>query len=85
MYTLVHLKSGVKLAEFRDQRSARAAMRRANKNAGWTRISRSWSGGVELEWCARANGLPDYRHGPYAITDSETWQQYFSETQTVAV
>lgn len=84
-YLLINLVQGNILKEFDHIGVARASMRRANAAAGWTRISRCWSGGVEMEWCARSNGLPSYKHGPYALTDMETWNQHFRETQRCSV
>lgn len=84
-YLLINVVQGGILQEFKHIGVARAAMRRANAAAGWARISRCWSGGVEMEWCAASNGLPRYRHGPYALTDMETWDQYFRDTQRCSV
>lgn len=79
-YILFHLKSGVALREYNSESVARRVMRQYNRNAGWSRISRSWSGHVELEWCAKSNGLPVYKNGPYAICPASVFSDYIAET-----
>lgn len=80
-YLVVRLKEGVVMSKFEDLESARAAQRRANAMAGWSRVAREWCGAVELEWCRASNGLAVHKLGPYAVTTAECWEQSFSETQ----
>ena len=79
-YVVFHLKSGVPLRHYKTEAVARSVMRIYNRNAGWARISRSWCGGVELEWCGRSNGLPSYNHGPYAVCHESVFEQYIRDS-----
>jgi len=79
-YVLFHLNSGFPLRRYRLESTARATMRHFNRRAGWARMSRTWSGGVELEWCAALNGLPVYKHGPYAICHSSVFEEYIADS-----
>lgn len=65
-------------------KGARIALRAMNRKAGWTRISKSFSGGLEMEWCAKSNGLPVYNHAPYAIIEETFYRiKYPVQKKTV--
>jgi hypothetical protein len=69
-YVLLNRKQGGSpeiLARYSSRKGALIGMRSANKNAGWTRITRCASALTDMEWCARSNGLPEYDYGPYVI------------------
>lgn len=73
-YVLFYIKTGEKVATYTTEASARTGMRSSNRNAGWERISRSWTNGYECEWCS--NGKT-YDYAPYAITEYERWDAKF--------
>jgi hypothetical protein len=69
-YVLLNRKQGGSpeiLARYSSRKGALIGMRSANKNAGWTRITRCASALTDMEWCARSNGLPEYDYGPYVV------------------
>lgn len=82
-YILFHLPSGVALRCYRTEATARSVMRHYNRQAGWARLSRCWSGGVEMEWCAKLNGDSVYKHGPYAICHKTTFEEYIRDAVCV--
>lgn len=73
------------LREYRTRGGALTGMRAANKNAGWTRITRCWTDYTHLEWCARANGLPNYDYGPYVIMHRDVYDQKYRLDELVPV
>lgn len=82
-YMLFLRETGRQVQSYPTEGAARAAMRRANKKAGWTRISRSWQGMEEYEWCGMSNGLPNYQYGPYAIMQRDLYENKYNGMVTV--
>jgi hypothetical protein len=75
-FVLFHIATGAQIQSYRSESSARKGLRSANRNAGWTsRISRSWTNGIEMEWCFNGS---KYDHAPYGITEQERWETKFS-------
>jgi hypothetical protein len=74
MIVLFDIRTGVQLGEYESEAAAAAAMREANKSAGWRRLGSAWMDGIECEW-AESTGDPGY--APYAITEVERWQSRF--------
>lgn len=67
MIKVVHKTSGKVIGYYTDESTARRIMRLYNKSAGWSRISRSWTGSLELEWCSKQGRVPGFNYGPYVI------------------
>lgn len=65
------------LKRYTTRKGALIGMRASNRNAGWTRISLGRGGFVEMEWCARDNGLPVYNYGPYVIMNEFIYEQKY--------
>lgn len=65
------------LTRYSDTGYARRGMRVANRNAGWTRITRCQSGYADMEWCAKSNGLPVYDYGPYVVMHKHYYDQKY--------
>ena len=63
---------------YSERRGAFVGMRAANRNAGWTRISRCFGGIADTEWCAKSNGLPVYDYAPYAVVHSQHYAAKYS-------
>ena len=79
-YVLIHRReSGTPtvLKRYSSHSAARCGMRTSNRNAGWARVTRGFAGATEMEWCARANGLPVYDHGPYVIMFEAAYSNIF--------
>lgn len=60
-------------------------LRASNRNAGWTRIGRDHQDGVHTEFCAKANGLPVYDLGPYAVMEYSAFRARFGLDDMVPV
>jgi hypothetical protein len=65
------------LKRYKDRKGALIGMRASNRNAGWTRISMCHSGIVDMEWCARSNGLPVYDYAPYVIAHEHQFNEKY--------
>lgn len=82
MFALFHIKSGELIKTYDTEAGARTGMRTANKNAGWERMSRSWTNGYEMEWCRSTVGClapqNTYGHAPYGIMPYFNWNKKFS-------
>ena len=70
------------LRRYNDRKGALIGMRASNRNAGWTRTTRTHSAHTEMEWgmefCARSNGLPVYDYGPYVIMNEHVYNQKYA-------
>jgi hypothetical protein len=76
-FVIFHATTGQAVNWYVTKSATRCGMRVMNKNAGWERISRTWTNGAEYEWCY--NKLEDrYEHGPYALADWDTWATQFN-------
>lgn len=73
------------IREYKTQAGALVGMRAANKNAGWTRITRAMVGLCHLEWCARTNGLPVYDYAPYVVMHRHNYDQRYGMHELVPV
>lgn len=70
------------LARYKTHKGAVIGMRASNRNAGWTRISLCGTAHLEMEWCARSNGLPVYDYAPYGIMHEHIYnQKYLKQEQ----
>jgi hypothetical protein len=79
-YVLIHRRefgTPTVLKRYSSHGAARCGLRISNRNAGWTRITRSFAGVTELEWCARDNGLPVYNYGPYVIMGEAAYSNIY--------
>lgn len=65
------------LKRYTTRKGALIGMRASNRNEGWTRISLGRGGIVEMEWCARDNGLPVYNYGPFVIAHEQHYNQRY--------
>jgi len=74
-YVLFHVATGTYIKSYATEEGARIGMRTSNRNAGWERVSRSWTDGYECEWCT--NGR-DERYAPYGITEWDRWNERFN-------
>lgn len=73
------------IKRYRDRKGALIGMRAANRNAGWTRISLASGGIVEMEWCAKSNGLPVYDYAPYVIANEYQFEEKYGLNELVEV
>ena len=81
-YALFFIKTGELIKVYKTEAAARTGMRTSNRNAGWERLSRSWTNGYEMEWCRNTNGMfapvHTYAHAPYGITEYGRWEKKLS-------
>lgn len=81
MFALFYHSTGTLIKTYKSEAAARIGMRTSNRNAGWQRLSRSWTNGYEMEWCRNTNGMfapvHTYGHAPYAIAPYTVWERKF--------
>ncbi len=73
-WILFHRTTAEKIAEYQTQSAARRGMRVSNRNAGWTRGSRCFTGIIETEWCHAVGNTDQWEYGPYAIATEQNWR-----------
>ena len=64
------------LAMYATRGAARRAMRVSNRNAGWSRSTRTWTSWTEMEWGER-EGVYDY--APYVIMTAGDYTRKYVE------
>jgi hypothetical protein len=74
-FILFNIETGHKIKEFATEEDARKGLRQHNNNAGWTKIGMSWTAGIELEVCSKADQT---QTPPYGITEWERWIDKFT-------
>lgn len=77
-YVVFRIDSGVDVAVYTDESTAKQCVREFNSNAGWERIGGSWADGIELEWCRSSNSYDICQYGPYGFTEYYRWDQKFN-------
>lgn len=89
MFALFHIKTGELIKTYDTERGARYGMRTSNRNAGWERLSRSWTNGYEMEWCRNTNGMfapiHTYGHAPYGIIPYDKLDRYKEQLRITAL
>lgn len=89
MFALFDIKSGELIKIYDTERGARNGMRISNRNAGWERLSRSWTNGYEMEWCRNTNGMfapiHTYGHAPYGIIPYANFDRYKEQLRISAL
>ena len=84
MYVLLYYSPKPQIfRRYTTRKGALIGMRAANRRCGWTKISMCRVGAIEVEWCARSNGLPEYNYAPFAIANEAEFKRCISPPETV--